>query len=263
MNMRTAREAGAACLLVTDIDRGAPSRTCSARTSCSPVDERAPGGFVLNKFRGASLLAPGPEELLRLTGVPTPQVLPLWREHGLPEEDGVFDEEVAGGGVERRIAIVAYPHLSNLDDSSRLGACPARAARWARTPGIWRTPTGSSCPGRRTRARQPWMRARGLDAPSRPRRARRRGARGGFQILGARMEDPHGVEGNEQGSASCSRRASSATSLAKHARAVDLEGAWRALDDVAFDGYEIRHGRTWLVDASAGATVALRNAPRR
>jgi adenosylcobyric acid synthase len=46
---------------------------------------------VLNKFRGdASLLAPAPQMLQELTGVPTVATMPMWWQHGLPEEDGVF-----------------------------------------------------------------------------------------------------------------------------------------------------------------------------
>ncbi len=49
-------------------------------------------GFVLNKFRGdAALLAPAPQMLQDLTGIPTVATLPMWWQHGLPEEDGVFD----------------------------------------------------------------------------------------------------------------------------------------------------------------------------
>ncbi|MCP6237396.1 cobyric acid synthase CobQ, partial [Klebsiella pneumoniae] len=65
-----------------------------------PADVRAQlRGFVLNRFRGdAALLSPGPEQLQALTGVPTVATLPMWRGHGLPEEDGVFDDASTGEG---------------------------------------------------------------------------------------------------------------------------------------------------------------------
>ena len=63
VNMRTAREAERRLPAgrPTSI-AAAPSRTCTARTSCCRRDERALiRGFVLNRFRGdAALLAPGP-----------------------------------------------------------------------------------------------------------------------------------------------------------------------------------------------------------
>src|SRR5579871_5523362 len=73
VNMRTALEAAAACLLVTDIDRGGAFAHLYGTHQLLPPAERAlVRGFVLNRFRGdAALLPPGPEALERLTGVPT------------------------------------------------------------------------------------------------------------------------------------------------------------------------------------------------
>ena len=106
VNMRTALEANATCLLVSDIDRGGAFAHLYGTHQLLTADERAlMRGFVLNRFRGdAALLAPGPQQLERLTGVPTLAVLPMWRGHGLPEEDGVFD--VRGDhaeGITRRV----------------------------------------------------------------------------------------------------------------------------------------------------------------
>jgi len=99
VNMRTALHAQAACLLVTDIDRGGAFAHLYGTHQLLPAHERELiKGFVLNRFRGdASLLAPGPEQLQAFTGVPTVGVLPMWRGHGLPEEDGVFDDAPTGG----------------------------------------------------------------------------------------------------------------------------------------------------------------------
>ena len=97
-------------------------------------------GFVLNRFRGdASLLAPGPQMLERLTGVPTLAVLPMWRGHGLPEEDGVFDDpSVKQPGLQ--IAVVAYPRISNLDEFQPLRNLPGVSLRWAaRSPSHFRS----------------------------------------------------------------------------------------------------------------------------
>jgi adenosylcobyric acid synthase len=93
VNMRVALHCHAACLLVTDIDRGGAFAHLYGTWALLPEDERALiKGFVLNKFRGdASLLAPAPQMLQDLTGVPTVATLPMWWQHGLPEEDGVFD----------------------------------------------------------------------------------------------------------------------------------------------------------------------------
>ncbi|MDO9285076.1 MAG: cobyric acid synthase, partial [Aquabacterium sp.] len=90
---RWAREAGPiAALLVADIDRGGAFAHLYGTWALLPDDLKPSlAGFVLNKFRGdASLLAPGPELLQALTGVPLLGVVPMRRDHGLPDEDGVF-----------------------------------------------------------------------------------------------------------------------------------------------------------------------------
>ena len=123
VNMRMARHADARCLLVTDIDRGGAFAHLYGTWALLPEADRALlRGFVLNKFRGnAALLAPAPEQLQALTGVPTVATLPMWWRHGLPEEDGVFDDRSqATGVVTRTVAIVAYPRISNLDEFQHL-----------------------------------------------------------------------------------------------------------------------------------------------
>ncbi len=72
-------------------------------------------GYILNKFRGdPRLLAGGPERLEHLTGVPTVAVVP-WVAERLPEEDAFgWRNDSATTGF--RVAVVAYPSISNLDE---------------------------------------------------------------------------------------------------------------------------------------------------
>ena len=64
VNMRVAQEAQAACLLVTDIDRGgAFAHLYGTWALLEPAQRALIKGFVLNKFRGdAALLSPAPED---------------------------------------------------------------------------------------------------------------------------------------------------------------------------------------------------------
>ena len=66
VNLRTACEAQAACLPISDVDRGGAFADLFGRHQLLPADERALiRVFVLNRFRGdAGLLAPGPRALL-------------------------------------------------------------------------------------------------------------------------------------------------------------------------------------------------------
>ncbi len=209
VNMRVARHCTAACLLVTDIDRGGAFAHLYGTWALLPEEERKLiKGFVLNKFRGdASLLAPAPQMLQDLTGVPTVATLPMWWHHGLPEEDGIFDDRsVSAGRVTRTVAVVAYPRISNLDEFQPLKNIPGIRLQWVRSPkelaGLspddWIILPGSKA----TAADLAWLRSQGLDA-SIGQHAAQGGAVlgicGGLQMLGEALHDPHGVDGNAPG----------------------------------------------------------------
>jgi len=209
VNMRVAEHCNAACLLVTDIDRGGAFAHLYGTWALLPEKQRSLiKGFVLNKFRGdASLLAPAPQRLQDLTGIPTVAVLPMWWQHGLPEEDGVFDERsVKGGAVHLTVAVLAYPRISNLDEFQPLKNIPGVRLLWVRSPselaGLsdtdWIILPGSKS----TAADLAWLRSQGLDAAV-ARHAGQGGAVlgvcGGLQMLGEALVDTHGVDGNAPG----------------------------------------------------------------
>ena len=202
VNLGTARDANAACLLVTDIDRGGAFAHLYGTHQLMPADVRGlVRGFVLNRFRGdAGLLAPGPEQLERLTGVPTIATLPMWRGHGLPEEDGVFDDASTGGGGGLHIAVIAYPRLSNLDEFQPLRQLPGVRLSWAREPRDLQGADWIILPGSKaTTADLAWLRAQKLDLAINNHRGRVLGICGGLQMLGEALIDTHGVDGNAPG----------------------------------------------------------------
>ena len=209
VNMRVAKHCHAACLLVTDIDRGGAFAHLYGTWALLPEDERALiKGFVLNKFRGdATLLAPAPQMLQDLTGIPTVATLPMWWHHGLPEEDGVFDDRsVAKGAVSLTVAVIAYPRISNLDEFQPLKNIPGLRLQWVRSPselaGLkpmdWIILPGS----KHTSGDLAWLRSQGLDAAV-ARHAGQGGAVlgvcGGLQMLGEALIDTHGIDGNAPG----------------------------------------------------------------
>jgi adenosylcobyric acid synthase len=209
VNMRVAQHGDAACLLVTDIDRGGAFAHLYGTWALLPEDQRGLiKGFVLNKFRGdATLLAPAPQMLQELTGIPTVATLPMWWQHGLPEEDGVFDDRsVAKGAVNLTVAVVAYPRISNLDEFQPLKNIPGLRLQWVRSPSELAGLTPSDwiiLPGsKHTSGDLAWLRAQGLDAAI-ARHAEQGGAVlgvcGGLQMLGEALIDPHGIDGNAPG----------------------------------------------------------------
>lgn len=266
VNLRVARYAQARCLLATDIDRGgAFAHLYGTWALLSPEDRGLIRGFVLNKFRGdPGLLAPAPRQLEDLTGIPTVAVLPMWRDHGLPEEDGVFDDRATFvGRAQQTIAIVAYPRISNLDEFQSLKTLPGVRLVWAREPsdleGLgandWVVLPGS----KHTSGDLAWLRAQGLDQAvlrHADRGAAVLGICGGLQMLGTEMTDPHSIDGEARGLGLLSL--STAFAADKIVRRCEtrfraLTGCWAGLSGAALRGYEIHHGRTRILAGAAHA----------
>ena len=254
VNMRVARHAQARCLLVTDIDRGGAFAHLYGTWALLPEDERPLiKGFVLNKFRGdASLLAPAPQMLKDLTGVPVVATLPMWWQHGLPEEDGVFDDRTrAAGAVQKTIAVVAWPRISNLDEFQPLKNVPGLRLVWARAPADCAGADWIVLPGSKsTAADLAWLRQQGLDQAVAAHAAQGGavlGICGGLQVLGEALIDTHGIDGNAPGLGLLPLVTSfdaDKTVCRTTATFGELGGAWQALSGVTAAGYEIHHGQT-------------------
>jgi adenosylcobyric acid synthase len=264
VNLRVAAEAGAATIIVADIDRGGAFAHLYGTHQLLPPAHRALiRGFVLNKFRGdAALLAPAPADLEALTGVPTLGVLPMWRDHGLPEEDGVFDDASLGDATGQTIAIVAYPRISNLDEFAPLRRLPRASVRWARRPDTVRTADVLILPGSKNVAADvAWLRATGLDEAIRAHVAAGKPVLaicGGLQLLGHGLRDPHGVEGSGEGLGLLPYQTTYAQEKETVRRSHTfgaLEGHWAALSGITFDAYEIHHGKTEALAGSAGPAL--------
>ena len=263
VNMRVALHANARCLLVSDIDRGGAFAHLYGTWALLPPHERALiQGFVLNKFRGdASLLAPAPQMLQDLTGVPTVAVLPMWWQHGLPEEDGVFDDRSrASGVVTCTVAVVAYPRISNLDEFQPLKNVPGVRLVWARTPADCAGADWIVLPGsKHTSADLAWLRAQGLDRTVAAHAAQGGavlGICGGLQMLGEALIDPHGIDGNAPGLGLLPLVTvfePGKTVQRTQARFGAVQGRWAALSGTRVQGYEIHHGQTAQHPAMAAA----------
>ena len=270
VNMRVALHANAACLLVTDIDRGgAFAHLYGTWAMLDGAEQQRIKGFVLNKFRGdAALLAPGPQMLQDLTGVPTVATLPMWWQHGLPEEDGVFDDRSrSSGAVSKTIAVVAYPRISNLDEFQPLKNVPGVRLAWVRSPAELATLGPSDwiiLPGsKHTSGDLAWLRAQGLGqaiADHAGRGGAVLGICGGLQMLGEALLDPHGIDGNGPGLGLLplvTRFDEVKTVRHRQAELQVLSGPWSTLSGVAVQGYEIHHGQTVQhAGMAAGGDVA-------
>jgi adenosylcobyric acid synthase len=268
-NMRVARYASAPVLIVGDIDRGGVFAHLFGTFYLLEPEERAlVRGFVINKLRGdPSLLAPGPQQIESLTGVPVVGVVPWLGDLGLPEEDSaVLDRRSDGGGPYAGVdvAIVRLPRIANFDDFDPLEREAHVRVRYVESPARLGTPDLVILPGTKaTRDDLAWLQAKGW--PAALQRARDDGAFivgicGGFQMLGAEIEDPLGVEGASGRSHGLRwldvstrfqpRKVTRVSAAHVTASAGVLEGC----DRLELEGYEIHAG----ISAVSGEQVAIR-----
>jgi adenosylcobyric acid synthase len=212
VNMRMAEMADASCLLVGDIDRGGVFASLLGTMELLEPEERARiRGFVINKFRGdVSLLAPGIRAMEDRLGKPCLGVVPYLEHLSLDEEDslGLPDFDLPdegqwrsmGAGRPLRVAVVAFPSLSNFTDFDALRAEPSVAVRFCRKQERLRGADVVILPGsKQTVDDLRWMRAQGLESTilEHARTGLIAGICGGMQMLGHSIVDPEAVESSE------------------------------------------------------------------
>ncbi|EON24594.1 cobyric acid synthase [Nocardioides sp. CF8] len=202
VNMGLARHASTPTVVVGDIDRGGVFAAMFGTVALlDAADQALVAGFVVNKFRGdLDLLSPGLDSLSSLTGRRVYGVLPwdptLW----LDSEDALdLDGRRSDSGARCRVAVVRLPRISNFTDVDALGLEPGLDVVFAADPRDLADADLVVLPGTRaTISDLAWLRSRGLDVAIRAHAARGRpvlGICGGFQMLGASVSDPSGVEG--------------------------------------------------------------------
>jgi adenosylcobyric acid synthase len=183
-------------VLVADIERGGVFASVVGTVSLLTPEERALfRGFLVNKFRGdMTLFDEGRRVLESKSGAPCLGVFPYAEDLRIDAEDSLAldTRRRAPAPVGASIAIVRFPRLSNGTDFRMLPW-----ADWVTTPSE-RTYDFVILPGTKdTIADLAWMRDRGLDAwvhEQRRRGATVIGVCGGFQMMGAAIHDPDGVE---------------------------------------------------------------------
>lgn len=270
VNMRVAEHADARCLLVVDIDRGgAFAHLYGTWALLEPQERERIQGFVLNRFRGdQALLAPGPQQLERLTGVRTLATLPMWATHGLPEEDGWYERAAgrAANAAAKTIAIVAYPRISNLDEFQPLAELDGVSLSWVRSSEQLDGADWVILPGSKSTSTDfAWLRARGLDAAIRE--YARAGGRvlgicGGLQMLGNSMVDPYGVDGACDGLnllPLVTRFEAKKTVRHTDVHFGQVTGPWSKLNGARISGFEIHHGITWEEPGNSAVQSVLPN----
>lgn len=270
VNLPVAREVNASTVLITDIDRGgAFAHLYGTYHYMAPPDRTRLRGFVLNRFRGdAGLLEPGPSLLQQETGIPTLATLPMWHGHGLPEEDALAYSPLAKAKIQRRIAVLAYPFISNHDEFQPLINLETVELIWVRTPHEISRLTAEDwiiLPGsKQTQKDLAWLKTHGLDVAIHQ-HALRGGAVlgicGGLQMLGTWIDDPLATESHGHSLGLGLLPLKTTFHPEKILRQVQevlpsVAGVWKNLSGLALSGYEIHQGVS-VLESSHGAIELL------
>ncbi len=206
-NMGFATRADVPVVLVGDIDRGGVIASLVGTHAILPdEDRRMVSGYLINKFRGdVSLFDDGIAAVGRYTGWPCFGVVPWLKAAGrLPAEDSVVLEKLARGeGRALKIAVPVLSRIANFDDLDPLAAEPEVDLVFVRPGSPIPADAGLVViPGSKsTIGDLKDFRAEGWDQDLK--RHVRRGGRvigicGGYQMLGARVTDPLGIEGSDR-----------------------------------------------------------------
>lgn len=203
-NMRMAIAAGASTYLIADIDRGGVFGSVYGTIALLRPEEKARiKGIIINKFRGdIALFAEGRTMIQELTGIPVVGIIPYFRDIKIEEEDSVALEMKTNTYKEGKInvAIVLLKRMSNFTDFDVLETDPRFNAYYTHSIDEVEKADIVILPGsKNTLADLQGIRANGMaEAIVKAYKNGKKviGICGGYQMLGMRLEDPLGLEGN-------------------------------------------------------------------
>ena len=203
-NMGFATRADVPVILVGDIDRGGVIASIAGTHLILPEEDRKMiAGYLINKFRGdITLFDDGITAIERFTGWRCFGVVPWLKEAALlPSEDSVILERLASGCRKAlKVAVPMLDRIANFDDLDPLRAEPQVEVVFVppgkslpADTGLVVIPGSKSTIGDLLRFRE-----NGWDrdlADHRRRGGHVVGICGGYQMLGALVRDPDGIEG--------------------------------------------------------------------
>ena len=245
-NMGFAEAVDCPVILIADIDKGGVFAHLVGTLELLSASEQARvKGFVINRFRGdIALLQPGLDWLERRTGKPVLGVLPYLMDFHLEAEDAIDLRQSAKAAHTLRVVVPALPRISNHTDFDPLRLHPQVDLRFV---GPGQAIPGADLiilPGSKSvRADLAWLRENGWDAAIH--RHLRYGGKvlgicGGLQMLGERIADPLGIEG-EAGQSEGLGLLTLTTELAAQKQLRNVRGHL-LLGDAPIEGYEIHAG---------------------
>ena len=268
VNMRVAEHAGAAVVLVGDIDRGGVFAALLGTLSLlRPRERRLVRALLVNNFRGdPALFAGGAAFLERRSRLPLLGVMPHLAALRLAEEDslGLAALSSPGGRAAIDVAVLSLPRISNFDDCDPLLREPGVSVRAVEHGDRLGDPDLVVLPGSKASlADLAALRERRLDRALRAAAASGTavlGICGGLQLLGRSLADPDGRDGSGPGRSrglgllpTSTRMAPAKTVRRVEGEVLAVPGLLGGAAGARVRGYEIHAGQT-----PAAATPPLR-----
>ncbi|MBB4817636.1 adenosylcobyric acid synthase [Pseudomonas alcaligenes] len=245
-NMGFAEAVDCPVILIADIDRGGVfAHLVGTLALLSESEQARVKGFVINRFRGdIALLQPGLDWLEQRTGKPVLGVLPYLTDFHLEAEDAIDRRQAAKPREALKVVVPVLPRISNHTDFDPLRLHPQVQLTLV-GPGQAMPPADLIVlPGSKSvRADLAFLRQQGWDlAIARHLRygGKLLGICGGLQMLGERIDDPHGLEGPAGSSVGLGLLAFD-TVLEPEKQLRNVRG-YLGLENAPVSGYEIHAG---------------------
>lgn len=248
-NMGFARAADCPVILTGDIDRGGViAQIVGTQAVLDAADNAMIAGFLVNKFRGdPGLFDEGYRLIAARTGWRGFGVVPYFDGASrLPAEDALDLPKASGTGA-FKIAVLVLSRIANFDDLDPLAQEAGVSLTMVHAGEVIAPDTDLVIiPGTKsTRADLAFLRAQGWDidlAAHLRRGGKALGICGGYQMLGALVRDPQGIEG-PAGEAEGLGHLAIDTEMTRDKHLTRVEATHHATGH-AMQGYEIHIGRS-------------------
>ncbi len=205
VNFPMAKAVNASCILVADIDRGGVfAQIIGTYQLMSKKEKEMTVGFIINKFRGdPKLFSSGIDYIEKKTGKPVLGLVPFYSDIRIDSEDSVsiqHDKAEFHPPDKNRvnIAVLRLPAISNFTDMEILAGEKDIVLNYLSRPE--ELTTAYDCliiPGTKNVMEDAaWISRNGWKKAVQAFSAQKRvlGICGGYQLLGEKIYDPHGVE---------------------------------------------------------------------